>query len=100
MSRITVEVAYALAHKQKIVELDVEAGCTVRQAAMQSRLDEEFPDVNLAEDKLGIFGKTVRNPDQEALRDGDRVEIYRPLLIDPKAARANRAAKAAKTKEK
>ena len=46
--------------------------------------------------KLGIFGKAVRSPDAELLKEGDRIEIYRPLLIDPKAARANRAAKAAK----
>lgn len=93
MAMIHVEVAYALEKKQKIVALDVEEGCTVRQAAEQSGLDKEFPDLNIAESKMGIFGKAVRNPDAEPLKDGDRVEIYRPLLIDPKAARANRAAK-------
>ena len=45
---------------------------------------------------MGIFGKAVRSPKDELLKEADRVEIYRPLIIDPKAARANRAAKAAK----
>lgn len=96
--QIIVEVAYALAQKQKIVELKVDEGTTVRQAAEMSGLDKEFPDLNIAESKMGIFGKAVRNPDAEVLREGDRVEIYRPLLIDPKAARANRAAKTSKDK--
>lgn len=93
---IEIEVVYGLAHKQKLINLTVEKGTTVRQGAELSGLDKEFPELNIAESKLGIFGKAVRNPDTEALKAGDRIEIYRPLLIDPKAARANRAAKAAK----
>lgn len=93
MAKIHVEVVYGLAHKQKIVELEVEEGCTVKEAALMSRLDEDFPGLNIEESKLGMFGKAVRKPEEEVLREGDRVEIYRPLLIDPKAARANRAAK-------
>jgi len=94
--KIEIEVVYGLAHKQKLIRLTVEQGTTVRQGAALSALDKEFPELNIAESKLGIFGKTVRNPDAEVLKEGDRIEIYRPLLIDPKAARANRAAKAAK----
>ncbi|OUS41488.1 RnfH family protein [Oleispira antarctica] len=94
--QIEIEVVYGLAHKQKLLSLKVEQGTTVRQGAELSGLDKEFPDLNIAESKLGIFGKTVRNPDAELLKEGDRIEIYRPLIIDPKAARANRAAKAAK----
>jgi putative ubiquitin-RnfH superfamily antitoxin RatB of RatAB toxin-antitoxin module len=94
--QIEIEVVYGLAHKQKLISLTVEKGTTVRQGAELSGLDKEFPELNIAESKLGIFGKAVRNPDTEALKAGDRIEIYRPLLIDPKAARANRAAKAAK----
>lgn len=94
--QIEIEVVYGLAHKQKLISLTVEKGTTVRQGAELSGLDKEFPELNIAESKLGIFGKAVRNPDAEALKAGDRIEIYRPLLIDPKAARANRAAKAAK----
>lgn len=94
--QIEIEVVYGLAHKQKLMSLLVDVGTTVRQGAELSGLDKEFAELNIAESKLGIFGKAVRNPDTEVLKEGDRIEIYRPLLIDPKAARANRAAKAAK----
>jgi putative ubiquitin-RnfH superfamily antitoxin RatB of RatAB toxin-antitoxin module len=94
--QIEIEVVYGLAHKQKLISMQVEQGTTVRQGAELSGLDKEFPELNIAESKLGIFGKTVRSPDTEVLKEGDRIEIYRPLIIDPKAARANRAAKAAK----
>jgi putative ubiquitin-RnfH superfamily antitoxin RatB of RatAB toxin-antitoxin module len=94
--QIEIEVVYGLAHKQKLVSIVVDQGTTVRQGAELSGLDNEFFGLNIAESKLGIFGKTVRSPDTELLKAGDRVEIYRPLLIDPKAARANRAAKTAK----
>lgn len=92
-NKINVEVVYALAERQKIVSLEVEEGCTFREAAVMSKLDQEFDGLNLEEAKLGIYGKAVRAPENEALKEGDRVEILRPLIIDPKAARANRAAK-------
>jgi len=95
---IRVEVAYALPEKQKIFTLNVPAGTTMLEAVNLSPVQAEFPDLNLAEAKFGIFGKAVRAPDTEVLREGDRVEIYRPLIIDPKQARANRAAKAAAKK--
>ncbi|TPE50928.1 RnfH family protein [Maribrevibacterium harenarium] len=91
--KIRVEVAYALPDKQKIVPLDVEVGTTVAQALMLSNIDAFFPDLDLANAKVGIFGKAVRNPETVALKAGERVEIYRELKIDPKQARANRAAK-------
>ncbi len=94
--QIEIEVVYGLAHKQKLVSIKVDQGTTVRQGAELSGLNKEFPELNIGESKLGIFGKAVRSPDAELLKEGDRIEIYRPLLIDPKAARANRAAKAAK----
>jgi uncharacterized protein len=94
--QIEIEVVYGLARKQKLISLSVDQGTTVRQGAELSGLDKEFPELDIAASKLGIFGKTVRSPDTEVLKEGDRIEIYRPLLIDPKAARANRAAKAAK----
>lgn len=94
--QIEIEVVYGLANKQKLISLSVAQGTTVREGALLSGLDNEFPGLDISESKLGIFGKAVRNPDVELLKEGDRIEIYRPLLIDPKAARANRAAKAAK----
>lgn len=90
---IEVEVAYALAHQQKIVKLEVAEGTTVRAVALQSGLNEDFPELDLAEAKLGVFGKAVLKPEEETVQAGDRVEIYRPLIIDPKQARLNRAAK-------
>lgn len=96
MAQIRVEVAYATPDKQRIIALDVEEGCTVYQAAEQSGICAVFPEIDLEDSKMGIFGKAVRNPKDEVLKESDRVEVYRPLIIDPKAARANRAAKAAK----
>ncbi|MCH2041530.1 MAG: RnfH family protein [Saccharospirillaceae bacterium] len=93
VNMIEIEVAYALPEKQKILKVMVEEGSTIRQAAQQSTIVDEFPDLNLDEAKYGIFGKASRAPDTDTVRDGDRIEIYRPLLIDPKQARANRAAK-------
>ena len=96
MAKITVEVAYATPDKQKILAFEVEEGTTVYQGAELSGIIAEFPEIVLADSKMGIFGKGVRNPQEEVLRENDRVEIYRPLIIDPKVARANRAAKTAK----
>jgi putative ubiquitin-RnfH superfamily antitoxin RatB of RatAB toxin-antitoxin module len=90
---IHVEVVYALPERQRIVALEVPEGCTVRAAAMQSGLDKQFPDLDLATADLGIFGKVVSAPDAQALKSGERVEIYRPLIADPKEVRKQRAAK-------
>lgn len=93
MDKIRVEVAYALPEKQKIIALDVEEGCTVKEAVMRSNIDAFFPGLDLESAKVGIFGKAVRNADSQVLKAGERVEIYRELKVDPKQARANRAAK-------
>lgn len=94
MADVHIEVAYATPEKQRIVSLTVPEGTTVREAARRSQLDEQFPGLDLEVAPLGIFGKKVPKPEQTAVEEGQRVEIYRPLLIDPKQARANRAAKA------
>ncbi|MEL0612169.1 RnfH family protein [Marinomonas arenicola] len=93
MNKIRVEVAYALPEKQKIIALDVEENCTVRDAVLRSNIDAFFPGLDLENVKVGIFGKAVRNADTQTLKEGERVEIYRELKVDPKQARANRAAK-------
>lgn len=98
MQDIDVEVAYALADKQKIVALKVSEGTTVRQAVLQSGLERDFPELDLAGSALGIFGKAVARPDEQVLEAGERVEIYRPLLADPKEVRKQRAERAAKAK--
>ncbi|MFL0808016.1 MAG: RnfH family protein [Oceanobacter sp.] len=92
---ISVEVAYALPEKQRVLAIEVEDGTSVAEAAKQSGMTREFPDLDWNDAKFGIFGKAVRNADVEPVKAGDRIEIYRPLIIDPKQARANRAAKAA-----
>lgn len=89
-SQITVEVAYALPEKQLIIPLRVNEGCTAEDAVLRSGILEKFPEINLAENKLGIFGKLTKN--DTVLRHLDRVEIYRPLIADPKAVRKQRAA--------
>ena len=93
---ISVEVAYALPHKQKIIALLVEPGTTALQAVERSGIVEHFPDIEIATAKLGIFGESLGNKSAtHVLRAGDRVEIYRPLVSDPKETRRKRAEKSA-----
>lgn len=91
---IQVEVAYALPDEQKIIALEVDPGSTVYEAAERSGICEHFPDIDLSQAKMGIFGQVVAKPHEQVLKAGDRVEIYRPLIIDPKESRKERAAKA------
>lgn len=95
---IVVEVAYALADQQKLLRLSLHQGTTVRQAVLQSGMQAYFPDLDLASSPLGIFGKIVVKPEERVLEEGERVEIYRPLIADPKEVRKQRAAKAAQAK--
>ena len=85
-----VEVVYGLANKQRIYVLEVEEGTTARQAAELARVAEDFPGVDVSSSNIGIFGKSVK--DDQVLLPGDRVEIYRPLIADPKEVRKKRAA--------
>lgn len=91
--KITVEVAYALPNKQQIIVLEVVDGTTVYDAAQQSGITKQFPEIDLETVKMGVFGKAVTKPKQERLYAGDRIEIYRPLIADPKEVRKQRAAK-------
>ena len=85
-----VEVVYGLANKQRIYVLDVDEGTTARQAAELAPVNEDFPDVDVSGSDIGVFGKAVK--DDQILLAGDRVEIYRPLIADPKEVRKQRAA--------
>lgn len=101
-STITVEVAYARPEKQKIIALQVESGTTALQAVRLSQIEQEFPEIDVDNVKMGIFGqalgtKGLKKADEHELQEGDRVEIYRPLISDPKEARRRRAAKAEKS---
>ena len=95
---IKVEVAYALPQKQRIVALQVPAGTTALDAVLRSGIAQEFPEIDPDSAPMGIFakaldGKSLPLPQDYQLAARDRVEIYRPLLIDPKEARQARAAK-------
>jgi putative ubiquitin-RnfH superfamily antitoxin RatB of RatAB toxin-antitoxin module len=89
-AEIEIEVVYALPHRQEIARLRLPAGSSVRQAIEASGLLQKYPEIDLAKNKLGIYAKLAK-PDA-ALRDQDRVEIYRPLIADPKEVRKQRAA--------
>ena len=87
---INVEVAYALPEKQLIIPVNVDAGTTIGGAIVQSGIMMEFPELDVENSKVGIFGKASTM--ETVLKDGDRVEIYRPLIADPKEVRRRRAA--------
>ncbi|MDR8016952.1 RnfH family protein [Ectopseudomonas guguanensis] len=91
---IAIEVVYALAERQKLLRLSVPVGTTVREAALRSGIQQFFPELDLKQAPLGIFGKAVSKPEERVLEEGERVEIYRPLIADPKEVRKQRAAKA------
>jgi len=94
---IAVEVAYARPDEQVILKLDVPAGSTLKQAVEQSGVLDRFAEIDVDTMKAGIFGK-LKKADQ-VLQAGDRVEIYRPLIADPKAVRKQRAAAGKKMKK-
>ena len=87
--RLTVEVVYATAKRQTLIELDVAEGTTVAQAIALSGIRTAHPEIDLPELKAGIFGR-LASPDT-VVRERDRVEIYRPLRADPKEVRRRRA---------
>jgi putative ubiquitin-RnfH superfamily antitoxin RatB of RatAB toxin-antitoxin module len=99
-NQIRVEVAYALLHKQKIISLQVVSGTNALEAVVSSNITQEFAEIDLSNLHLGIFGKKIAEPSTHILKAGERVEIYRPLLIDPQQARLNRLEKSKANKAK
>ncbi|QSG16782.1 RnfH family protein [Salmonella enterica subsp. enterica serovar Typhimurium] len=89
--KLVVEVAYALPEKQYLQRVTLEEGATVEEAIRASGLLELRTDIDLAKNKVGIYSRPVKLTD--TVQDGDRVEIYRPLIADPKALRRQRAEK-------
>jgi putative ubiquitin-RnfH superfamily antitoxin RatB of RatAB toxin-antitoxin module len=87
---IQIEVVYAKPDRQEVVGLKLAEGTTIKQAVEASGLLQRHPELDLAKLKVGIFGKLSRM--DTALRARDRVEIYRPLIADPKEVRKQRAA--------
>lgn len=93
---LRVDVVYAKPDTQVVIELKMPSGVTVTEAIHRSGFLERFPEIDLEKHGVGIFGELVGLDDP--LQDGDRIEIYRPLLADPKAVRRARAAKGKKRK--
>ena len=88
---IMVEVAYALPEEQVIISIKVPTKFDVKQAIEKSGIQKKFPSIDLSKNKVGIFGKKTTL--DHTLNDRDRIEIYRPLILDPKEMRRKRAAK-------
>ena len=89
-AQITVEVVFAKPGEQVLEQLVVASDATVETVIRQSGLLERFPEIDLSVNKVGVFGKAAKLT--ASLHDGDRIEIYRPLIADPKEARKKRAA--------
>jgi uncharacterized protein len=89
-----VEVAYVTPTRQEIIEVSARPGATVEQVIRASDLLARFPEIDLTRQRVGIFGEIARL--QDAVHDGDRVEIYRTLVADPKEARRKRATRGGK----
>lgn len=85
---VRVEVAYGLPERQALVTVELPVGATVGDAIAASRMAERFPGLEVDPARVGIFGRKASL--DELLGDGDRVEIYRPLLVDPKETRRAR----------
>ncbi|MEW6648479.1 MAG: RnfH family protein [Pseudomonadota bacterium] len=92
-----VEVAYARDEVQVILPVEVEEGTTLRQAIERSGVLNRYPEIDLAVNKVGVFGRLAKL--DEPLRARDRVEIYRPLIADPKEVRKQRAAEGKRMKK-
>ena len=97
VEEMSVEVVYALADQQTSVTLTVAADATIEDVIRSSGLLEHYPDIDLGRNKVGVFGKLGKLTDH--LHPGDRVEIYRPLIADPKEVRKQRAAAGKVTKK-
>lgn len=89
MNKVIIEVAYATLAQQRILELEVDEGCTIAEAIHHSGILTHFPEIDLAKQKVGIFSQSKKLTDK--VKAGDRIEIYRPLAVDPKEARRTRA---------
>ena len=87
--KINIEVVYALSDEQTLLKQAVPEGTTVAEALNLCGILEKYPEISLGSNKLGIFGKLTKA--DTVLREKDRIEIYRPLIADPKAVRRQRA---------
>lgn len=93
MAKIWIEVAYAEAQQQLIKPLQVEQGTSLYEAAKLANMEATFPNLNLEQVKMGVFSKLSAKPKEQVVEEGQRIEIYRPLALDPKQIRIKRAQK-------
>lgn len=98
MAAVRVDVVYALPDQQTVIAVEVEPGVTVRQAIIASGVLEKHPEIDLAGTDVGVWGERVEWG--YCVRDGDRIEIYRPLIADPKTMRRQRARKVGSQKRR
>jgi len=96
-NKIAIEVAYALPDTQVIIPVKVEADQTIEEVIRHSGVLDTYPEIDLTQNKVGVFGKLAKLT--STLRDGDRIEIYRALIADPKAVRRQRAEAGKKMKK-
>lgn len=89
---IEVEVAYARPDRQVIIPVHVLSTATIEEVIQRSGILRQFPEIDLTQHRVGVFGKLSRLNAQ--VRSGDRIEIYRPLIADPKEVRREQAKKA------
>lgn len=89
MSDIHITIVYALAERYFLKNYTVSEKTTVEEAILHSKILQKFPEINLQNNKIGIFSRPVTL--SESLQNGDRIEIYRPLLADPREVRRLRA---------
>lgn len=95
---IEIEVVYAAVDRQLLLSLAVAPGTSLRTAVLASGIAAQFPELDIDSCPLGVFGKVVADAETRSVQAGDRIEIYRPLLADPKEVRRLRAAKAAEAR--
>ncbi|MET1256603.1 RnfH family protein [Aliikangiella maris] len=88
---INIELIFALPDEQQLLTQQVPVGTTVEQAIVQSGILQKYPQIDLTKNKVGLFSQACKLTDE--LREGDRIEIYRPLIADPKEARKKKAVK-------
>ncbi|TKB44700.1 RnfH family protein [Thalassotalea mangrovi] len=92
VEQFLIEVVYALPEKQTLLSLHVDENSTIEQAIQASGILQQFPEIDLNVNKVGVWNKAAKLKDM--IEDGDRIEIYRPLIADPKEVRKRRAEKA------
>ena len=90
--KINIEVVYGVPEKQSLISVQVASDASVERAILESLIISKYPEIDLGVNKVGIWNKSAKLTD--SLRDGDRIEIYRPLIADPKEVRKRRAEKA------